>query len=49
MSSGYAAWFEEMLEELGCEIWVGHAADIRNSRGAGRRTIGATRSRFWSC
>lgn len=28
-SSGYAAWFEEMLEELGCEIWIGHAAQIR--------------------
>jgi transposase len=28
-SSGYAAWFEEMLEGLGCEIWVGHAAEIR--------------------
>jgi transposase len=28
-SSGYAAWFEEMLEELRCEIWVGHAAQIR--------------------
>ena len=28
-SSGYAAWFEELLEELGCEIWIGHAADIR--------------------
>jgi len=28
-SSGYAAWFEEMLEELGCEIWIGHAAVIR--------------------
>ena len=28
-SSGYAAWFEEMLEELDCEIWVGHAAQIR--------------------
>src|SRR5207237_7858146 len=22
-TSGYAAWFEEMLEELGCEIWIG--------------------------
>jgi transposase len=30
-SSGYAAWFEEMLEELGGEIWVGHAAQIRQS------------------
>jgi transposase len=28
-SSGYAAWFEELLEELGCEIWVGHALYIR--------------------
>jgi len=28
-SSGRAAWFEEMLEELGCEIWIGHAAAIR--------------------
>jgi transposase len=28
-SSGYAAWFEELLEELGSEIRIGHAADIR--------------------
>jgi transposase len=28
-SSGYAAWFEEMLEELGGEIWIGHATAIR--------------------
>jgi transposase len=28
-SSGYAAWFEELLEELGCEIWIGHATYIR--------------------
>src|SRR6266516_5934834 len=26
---GYAAWFEELLEELGCEIWIGHATAIR--------------------
>jgi len=25
----YAAWFEELLEDLGCEIWIGHAAEIR--------------------
>jgi transposase len=30
-SSGYAAWFEELLEELGCEIWIGHATYIRKS------------------
>jgi transposase len=28
-SSGYATWFEELLEELGCEIWIGHALYIR--------------------
>ena len=28
-SSGRAAWFEEMLEELGYEIWIGHATAIR--------------------
>jgi transposase len=28
-SSGYVAWFEEMLEELGGEIWIGHATAIR--------------------
>lgn len=30
-SSGYAAWFEELLEELQCEIWIGHASYIRQS------------------
>src|ERR1700675_1327524 len=30
-SSGRAAWFEELLEELGCEIWIGHATAIRLS------------------
>ncbi len=28
-SSGYAAWFEELLEELECELWIGHATAIR--------------------
>jgi transposase len=28
-TSGYAAWFEELLEELGCEIWIGFPAAIR--------------------
>jgi transposase len=27
--SGYAAWFEELLEALGYEIWIGHATYIR--------------------
>src|SRR5919197_1413938 len=29
-SSGQAAWFEELLEDLGCEIWIGHATAIRS-------------------
>jgi transposase len=29
-ASGYAAWFEELLEELGYQIWIGHATAIRS-------------------
>src|SRR2546430_11952642 len=28
-ASGYSRWFERMLEELGCEVWLGHATEIR--------------------
>src|SRR5260370_368414 len=28
-SSGSAAWFEDLVEELVCEIWIGHATAIR--------------------
>ena len=28
-ASGYSPWFETMLEQLGCEVWVGHATEIR--------------------
>ena len=28
-ASGYSPWFERMLEELGCEVWLGHAIEIR--------------------
>jgi transposase len=28
-ASGYAAWFEELLEEVGYQIWIGHATAIR--------------------
>src|SRR6185503_478002 len=28
-ASGYSPWFERLLEELGCEVWLGHATDIR--------------------
>src|SRR5262249_18947392 len=41
-SSGYAAWFEELLEELGYEIWIGMPRRFGALPGAARRTIGAT-------
>ena len=28
-ASGYSPWFEAMLEELGCDVWLGHATEIR--------------------
>src|SRR5438477_9638683 len=28
-ASGYSPWFERMLEELGCQVWLGHATEIR--------------------
>lgn len=28
-ATGYAQWFERMLAELGHELWVGHASEIR--------------------
>src|SRR6266536_1972101 len=28
-ASGYSPWFERLLEEQGCEVWLGHATEIR--------------------
>src|SRR5882724_1510742 len=28
-ASGYIPWFEALLEKLGCEVWLGHATEIR--------------------
>jgi len=28
-ASGYSPWFERLLEELGSEVWLGHATEIR--------------------
>jgi len=28
-ASGYSLWFEAMLEQLGCEVWLGDATEIR--------------------
>lgn len=32
---GFSSWFEQMLEDLGCEVWIGHASEVR--RFANRR------------
>ena len=34
-ASGYSPWFERLLEELGCQVWLGHATEIRR-RARGR-------------
>ena len=34
-ASGYSPWFERLLEELGGEVWLGHATEIRR-RARGR-------------
>lgn len=28
-ASGYSPWFEQMLEEVGHQVWMGHATEIR--------------------
>jgi hypothetical protein len=28
-ASGYSDWFERLLEEVGCEVWLGQATNIR--------------------
>jgi len=31
-ASGHARWFERLLAELQCEVWIGNAAEIRTKR-----------------
>jgi transposase len=31
-ASGHARWFERLLSELQCELWIGDAAEIRSKR-----------------
>src|ERR1039458_7820014 len=31
-ASGHARWFERLLGELGIELWIGDAAEIRTKR-----------------
>lgn len=31
-ATGYARWFERLLAELGIELWIGDAAEIKTKR-----------------
>src|SRR5450631_3625303 len=31
-ATGYSRWFERLLTELGIEVWIGNAAEIRTKR-----------------
>ena len=31
-ATGYSRWFERLLAELGIEMWIGNAAEIKTKR-----------------
>lgn len=37
-TSGYSSWFETMMEQLGHEVWIGHATEIRRRARARQKT-----------
>src|ERR1019366_4369612 len=37
-ASGHARWFERLLAELQCELWIRDAAEIRAQRGCKQKT-----------
>jgi transposase len=37
-TSGYSSWFEAMLEELGHQVWIGHATEIRKRARSRQKT-----------
>ena len=37
-ATGYARWFERLLAELGIEVWIGDAAEIKRQRGRKQKT-----------
>src|SRR6266849_7381876 len=37
-TSGYSSWFEVMLEELGHQVWIGHATEIRRRARSRQKT-----------
>jgi transposase len=43
-ATGHRRWFERLLMELDCELWVGDAARIATMRVQSRKRIGKTPS-----
>lgn len=37
-TSGYSSWFEAMLEDLGHQVWIGHATEIRRRARSRQKT-----------
>jgi transposase len=37
-STGYSRWFERLLAELGFEVWIGDAAEIKTKRAKKQKT-----------
>jgi len=37
-ATGYSRWFERLLAELGFEVWIGDAAEIRTKRVRKKKT-----------
>ena len=48
-ASGYSQWYEEMLEELGIELWVGHPARIRKAAPRKQRPTATMRGCCCNC
>ena len=36
-ATGYSRWFERLLAELGIEVWIGDAAEIKTKRVGSKR------------
>ena len=37
-TTGYSRWFERLLAELGFEVWIGDAAEIKTRRAKKKKT-----------
>jgi transposase len=48
-ATGHTPWFEAMLSEMGHELWVGDAAQMRASVVRKQRPTPAMRAMRWSC